>query len=322
MQAAPLSFTAPDLDRELPAALALAAIFLVLFAVAEVLRRAGGLRTESTRKLVHVGAGVAVLAVPAFFTSLFTVLTLTASFLGIMFFTKKRGVLPSIHQVGRPSSGAVVYPVSLGILLVLSGGRPVLFDAPLLVLALADATAALVGTRFGRHKYFVNGDARSVEGSAAFCAVSFAVIAGSLSIHGAGPGHALAVALAVAPALTAVEAIATRGYDNLLLPLAGFIALAWATTASDEQVWMVAAVAWSFVFGVAASLAVRRVPARQAARLSWFPALLVFVATQAATAAIASGAGAAVLSAPVDALAVLPTTMVAAASAAGPGLSP
>lgn len=288
MQAAPLSFSAPDLTREVPAALALAATFLVLFGLAELLRRSAGLRTESTRKLVHVGAGVALLLVPTFFTSLFTVLALAASFLAIMLSTKTFGALPSIHEVGRPSSGAVVYPVSIGVLMLLSGGRVVLFDAPLLVLALADAAAALVGTRWGRHRYFVNGDARSLEGSAAFCAVAFAVIAGTMLVHGADAARAFAVALAVAPVLTAVEAISTRGYDNLLLPLAGFAALAWATEATGAQVWIVAATAIGFVVCVVAWLVLRRIPARRAARLSWFATLIVFVAAQAVTAGVAA----------------------------------
>jgi phytol kinase len=160
------------------------------------------------------------------FTSQLTVLSLTTAFFLVLALTKVRGVLPSVHGVERRSSGALLYPVALGLLALLSGGRAVLFEAPLLVLAFADAAAAMVGVRYGRRVYTVNGCVRTVEGSAAFALTAFVVVAAVMGVHGAALLHSLAVALVVAPALTAVEAVATRGLDNLALPLAGFFLLA------------------------------------------------------------------------------------------------
>jgi dolichol kinase len=81
----------------------------------------------------------------------------------------------------------------------------------ILFAGVADALAALVGRRWGRHRY---PGGKSLEGSLAFLAASFLL---ALALPGIGPQTAAIVAVA----LTMVEAITVPVDDNLYLPLVG-----------------------------------------------------------------------------------------------------
>ena len=82
--------------------------------------------------------------------------------------------------------------------------------ASILMLALADPIAALVGRRFGRTKLIYNPE-KSLEGACAFFGVALAILAPL----GIGVQTALVVALSV----TVFESVSAAGTDNLVVPL-------------------------------------------------------------------------------------------------------
>ena len=293
---APLTWTAPDIAHEVKAAAALAALFLALFSSAEVLRRRFGLKTELTRKLVHTVAGVVVLLIPRVFTSLYSVLVVGGGFLAVMAATKLAGFLPSVHQIGRRTTGAVVYPIAIVALLLLSRGRSVLFEVPLLVLACADSAAALVGKAIGRRRYMVWGHVRSLEGSYAFFATSLVIVLSSFAFgvtHPTDVATAILVSFVLSLLLTAVEALSTGGWDNLTIPLAAYVALRCLLGAEPAELagFTAVAVLFTAVFtglGLMAPVitsvclrARRNAGAALVLRLAWFVPLALFVAAQA-----------------------------------------
>lgn len=86
-----------------------------------------------------------------------------------------------------------------------------------------DGFAALVGKRFGRHKFHLRFAApnKSMEGSAAmFLSSSVAVLVIMLVRGGLDFGGCLAVALAAAAVSTFVELCSTGGYDTITCPVA------------------------------------------------------------------------------------------------------
>ncbi|BBZ25553.1 DUF92 domain-containing protein [Mycolicibacter hiberniae] len=87
-----------------------------------------------------------------------------------------------------------------------------------LVLGLADAGAALIGDRYGRHHVAAGGGVRSLEGSVAFVAIAFAV---TWTFCRAGLElnmfMAVSVALFVAMTTAAVELLVLPAADNLLI---------------------------------------------------------------------------------------------------------
>ena len=106
-------------------------------------------------------------------------------------------------------TGATTLSVAYTLAAVLLPGRAAV--AGILFTGLADAAAAVVGKRWGRHRYR---GGKSIEGSAAFLAAVFAI---SVTLPGVGAGAAMATAVA----LTLIEAPTLRVDDNLYLPLAG-----------------------------------------------------------------------------------------------------
>jgi phytol kinase len=131
-----------------------------------------------------------------------------------------------LYGIERRSFGEVYMPLGITFVWALSGGDPLLFCPPVLMLALADPVAALVGTRLGRHRYATVEGEKSVEGSLAFCLVAVAAVLLPLLLT-ARVTHVegLLIALDVALLAMIAESIAWRGLDNLFIPLVGYALL-------------------------------------------------------------------------------------------------
>jgi phytol kinase len=211
---------------DLPGALFISTSILVLFATAEAIKRLRKTPTEWTRKLTHVGGGVIVFGVPWMLQSIWTVVALCLAFAGILIGGRLTGWLSSVHDVERKTSGAYYYPFAVLGLYVLADGDPVLYCIPLVVMAVADTGAALVGKHQGQIRYKVLDGDRSLEGSFTFFGLAFMIVLVGLAIAGR-PGWPamLLVTLVVATLTTTVEAVSVRGSDNLLIPYVAWLAL-------------------------------------------------------------------------------------------------
>ena len=105
---------------------------------------------ELVRKLFHIGGGAIGLSLPWLFDTMTPVLALaavlTASFAALRVVARlRRGVGQVLLGVERRTAGEFCYLASMGLLFWLSDGDRLLYSVPLLVLALGDAFAALVG---------------------------------------------------------------------------------------------------------------------------------------------------------------------------------
>jgi phytol kinase len=209
-----------------PGALVIATAILGLFGAAELSKRLLGTEVESTRKATHLGAGAVVMSFPWLFSHDITIVALALAFAGVLIGGRITGMLGSIHDVERSTGGAYYYPFAVLGTWLLSGGDALLFCAPLAVMAVADAGAAIVGQRAGETTYRVMDGNRSVEGSMAFFSLAFTVVLVGCSLAGR-PGWPaiLLVTLVVATLTTAVEAVSIRGSDNLAIPYAAWLAL-------------------------------------------------------------------------------------------------
>lgn len=203
------------------------AAILLLFALGEAWKRWGNPRPEWTRKLVHFGAGAIVAVFPWLLDSHWTVLALALAFAAIIVGTRRLGLLASVHGVERRSEGGVYYPVAIYLLFLVAGDQPVFYLVSLLVLMVSDSLAALLGSEYGRRIYAVEGDRRSLEGSAVFLLTTFlAVHLPLLLLTDVGRGATVLIAAQVALTVTILEGISTGGSDNLVVPLATWFLLA------------------------------------------------------------------------------------------------
>lgn len=189
------------------------------------------LHPEWCRKLLHMGSGLLALSLPGRFQSAAPVMALcAASLLGLLALKRipalRRGPGRIVSGVDRDSQGDLYFVAATGLLFLFSGGDPVLFSVPMVILTFADSSAALVGQRYGRHRFQSAGGTKSLEGSAAFFLTAVAAACVGLRVLAdTGPAEALLLSLLLGLHLALVEASAGAGFDNLLIPLTGCLLL-------------------------------------------------------------------------------------------------
>lgn len=186
---------------------------------------------EVVRKLLHIGMGLAILPAPWLFDAAWPALVLavvTVPALSALRSSRLRGSWGSVLcGVGRQKSlGEIYFVGGVAALFFLTGDNPLYFSISILLLALADAAAALVGIRYGRRHYTTLDGDKTLEGSLAFLIIAFVCIQAPLLLFSSLPVvEILLIALLVSFLLMMVEAIAWRGLDNLFIPIFGFALL-------------------------------------------------------------------------------------------------
>jgi phytol kinase len=189
------------------------------------------LAPEVLRKSLHITMGLTTLSFPWLFQSKWPVILVIA--LCTLAFIALHAGMPllrrlrqALSRVKRASVGEFCFVAATAMLFLLASKDPVLYCIPMLLLTLADAAAALVGTAFGRHRFATMWDYKSIEGSAAFFVTAFVCIAVPLAwFTPATAAEAIAVAALIALATTVLEAAIGGGVDNLLVPLGAFAAI-------------------------------------------------------------------------------------------------
>lgn len=197
---------------------------LVLF-LAEWLNRFSPSPAEVTRKIVHIGAGQVVLIawwlqIPGWVGAIAGVLAA-----GIAVLSYRLPILPSLESVGRHSYGTLFYALSVGLSVggFFSIHSPVFAAIGILVMAWGDGLAALVGQRWGRHRYQIFNNNKSWEGTGTMALAAFTVTTGLLTlVYGFSP-LTVAIALGVALVSTVLESFSRWGIDNLTVPVASAV---------------------------------------------------------------------------------------------------
>ena len=91
-------------------------------------------------------------------------------------------------------------------------------------MAWGDGMAAIIGQRFGKHKYQIGAITKSWEGSLAMTGAAFVVTGATLMAVEGNSWQTWTIALVVALVATIFEAFSKLGIDNLTVPLAcGFL---------------------------------------------------------------------------------------------------
>lgn len=147
------------------------------------------------------------------------------------------GFLKSLHGVARRSRGAEYYPLSVFLTFLMTPGRPWLYLSAVLVLAVGDAFAALIGSRYGVVRYEVEDDQKSLEGSLVFLVIAFlAIHIPTLLLTDLPRPVCVLAALLVAALVTGFEAISLEGADNVFVPFAVVVILGKITTKPLSEV--------------------------------------------------------------------------------------
>lgn len=196
-----------------------------------VLHRYAAPHPEVLRKLLHIGMGVVTLSFPWLFAESWPVWTLAGISILLFILVKMPSPLQRyfgsvVNGVNRASLGDIYFPITVAVLFQFAAHDHILYSVPILLLTLADAVAALIGSFYGQRHYNVAHRQKSTEGSIAFFTVAF------LSTHiplllftNIGRAESLLLALVIGLLVMLIEAVAWDGLDNLLVPLGGYLLL-------------------------------------------------------------------------------------------------
>ena len=208
------------IDNDILGSIIIGCIFLVIILLAELWARKGNPSEEAMRKFVHINGGLASLLFPFLITNAFYVLGLAVGFAGLFFLSSKLGFLKCLNSVDRESHGSEYYPFAIWLLFQISIGKLWLYIASVLVLSIADAGAALIGSKYGSIRFKIGESEKSLQGSFIFFLVAFAALGLPMLLLSDLPQEScLLVALLVSFLLTCVEAVSIRGTDNIFVPV-------------------------------------------------------------------------------------------------------
>ena len=200
-------------------------LMVAWLAVLGLYQRTARPSAEMVRKLFHLGGGLIALSLPWLFDDVRPVIVLAAACAALFAALRTvpalaRGPGQVLAGVKRTTVGEFCFSVSVCLLFWLAKDNRLLFGVPVLVLAVADSFAALVGEEYGKRHFATLKGQKSMEGSSAFFLAAFLCVHVPVLLwSGAGREESLLIALSVALLVTMAEASAWWGLDNLIIPL-------------------------------------------------------------------------------------------------------
>ena len=208
----------------------IAIVLLLVFT--ELVYRRLGLKGEVTRKIAHFTATLSTVTFPYLFTDHWYVLMLALFFFVVLFISRHGTQLKSIHDITRKSIGSYLLPVSIYLTFYFSlkYGNRFYFILPILVLAISDPAAGLMGInmkvynhRIRLFGYKLN---KTILGSTSFFVSSFLISIIALYFNRmVFDLKTFWLALAIAVVSTLVEMFSWRGSDNLFIPVSVLLIL-------------------------------------------------------------------------------------------------
>jgi uncharacterized protein (TIGR00297 family) len=214
----------------------------------EVLARRRVLPQWLCRKVLHLGAVGACAAAPLLLRDL-AALTMVIAGAELLLLALVGSRVLFREADGRPSWGIALFPLPYLALLLLfpAPEQRTLIVLPMLLLAVSDALAAVIGTLLTTPSFTLTGDRKTVGGS-----LTFALSSGLILAIVPGPLHTLPLlhfqgaVFLFAFVLTAAEALGSNGRDNLYIPSAAAMLLVGLSFRQEELHLLSAVIALPF----------------------------------------------------------------------------
>ena len=190
----------------------------MVVAGAMLCRRLRPNQRELSRKIVHIGTG-AVVPLAWFFEIPFVVaLPVAAVITVVTTINHQWRFIPAVEDVDRNSYGTIAYGIAITTLLLLFWPtRADAVSAGVLVMALGDGLAGLIGRNVASPKWVLFGQTKSSVGTMTMAVVSGLVLIGLA--QWSGTDLSLPAALGMVAMATGLEQLSWRGLDNLSVPL-------------------------------------------------------------------------------------------------------
>ena len=190
----------------------------MVVAGAVLCRRLRPNQRELSRKIVHIGTG-AVVPLAWFFEIPFVVaLPVAAVITVVTTINHQWRFIPAVEDVDRNSYGTIAYGIAITTLLLLFWPtRADAVSAGVLVMAVGDGLAGLIGRNVASPKWVLFGQTKSSVGTMTMAVVSGLVLIGLARWSGAD--LSLPAALGMVAMATGLEQLSWSGLDNLSVPL-------------------------------------------------------------------------------------------------------
>ena len=201
---------------------ALGPVGFVLVA-SEILWRTKIVKGERARKFIHILAGTWMAFWP-FYLSFNEIILLSVLALALLVYSRATSLFHAIYAVKRRTYGELFYPLAL-IGCALLGQEAWVFTVSILLLALADGGAAVVGRFWGvTNQYLVFGKRalrKSWAGTTAYLVLAYAIMIIGWLIGGNDVmGDNLLLVFILLPlGATLFENVSPYGLDNLVTPI-------------------------------------------------------------------------------------------------------
>ena len=183
--------------------------------LAQLVKRYVPQQPEWGRKLVHMGSGPTVLIAWGFGIERWIALSAAVGVTVLIALNRQFRWLQGIEDVNRHSYGTIAY--GLAVVFLLWWGWPhraAIVAAAVLVLAIGDGLAGLLGPAVTSPRWLVLGQQKSLLGTACVGLTAFLV-----GLWLFGTVLSLPQLLLIAAVAAALEQVSMLGIDNLLLPL-------------------------------------------------------------------------------------------------------
>lgn len=214
------------ITKEIAKALLIVVAYAFLFLLGQRIRKRFSYKPEISRKFIHFTGGLIALFFPYIFKWHWTVLALSLGFCFILLALKQKKHLGSLFDIERKTGGAIYFPIAIYLIFFMAHNKPAFYFVSILVMTVSDTLAALIGGRYGRVKFDVQGSLKSLEGSIVFFFITFLCIhLPLLLLTSIDRLDGVIIAFIISILVTAFEAISSRGLDNLVVPIGTYFIL-------------------------------------------------------------------------------------------------
>ena len=203
-------------------------VFVVLvLVVSEGIRKMGRFSTEFTRKFVHIGVSHWWIVAMLLIKDIRYAIIPPVIFVILNYYSYKKDLIKSMER-GKDSSdlGTVYFPISLIVLIYLTWNGGLLGQdlkylgaVGALTMGYGDGFAAIIGENYGKRKYKVFGNEKSLEGSIAMFSFSFLVTTIILGNFLGLDADIFRIGFTAAVLAALTEALTPYGFDNLTVPV-------------------------------------------------------------------------------------------------------
>lgn len=187
---------------------------------------------EASRKFIHIMLGNWWIIAMYFFTNVWSAIFVPITFVIINYLSYKKDLIKVMERDEQDGLGTVYYAVALLILAIVAFGifkQPVLGLVPTLIMAYGDGLAAIVGKKIKSKKYKLGDTKKSFAGSLTMFIITTLLI-GAYFRFSFGTTfwvgtHWPVVSILAGFAITALEAVSGKGWDNITVPVASLALL-------------------------------------------------------------------------------------------------